>query len=285
MTLHVEIKRMLYVTLGTLIFAIGVSFFIVPANLIPGGFTGFARLIQYSVHQIGLPVNLGVIVVILNIPVMILGLKGISKTFVYYSIYSIILQGVLIGALEFYPTPFSEDILAMSVLGGGLIGIGAAMTLKSGASTGGIDIVAQYLSIKLQMSIGYIGLIANAVILGLSLLLFDSQFAFYTLLSFIVTNYLIDQLHTAYKRVRLDILTTEGDAVKDAIIKHFIRGVTVLDGKGAYTGEHRTILWMITQTHEVYDLRNLITTIDPKAFITMSPVHHLNGYFHKVPIK
>ncbi|MFW5893449.1 MAG: YitT family protein, partial [Bacillota bacterium] len=103
--------------------------------------------------------------------------------------------------------------------------------------------------------------------------------------SFVVTNLLIDQLHTAYKRVRLDILTTKGEAVKDAIIRHSIRGVTMLDGKGAYTGHHRTILWMITQTHEVYDIETIITSIDPDAFITMSPVHHLNGFFHRVPIR
>ena len=285
MRLHVEIKRILMVTLGTLIFSVGVSLFIVPANLLPGGLTGFARIAQYFINLSGFTINLGIVVVVLNIPIMVLGLKGISRTFVYYSIYSILLQGVLIGGLSYSPISIGEDILAMSVLGGGFVGLGAALTLKSGASTGGIDIVAQYLSLKLQMSIGYIGIIVNAIILGVSLLIFDSQFAFYTLLSFVVTNLLIDQLHTAYKRVRLDILTTEGEAVKDAIIRHFIRGVTVIDGKGAYTGEHRTILWMITQTHEVYDLKSLITSIDPGAFITMAPVHHLNGFFHKVPIK
>lgn len=285
MRLHVEIRRIIMVTLGTLIFSVGVGLFIVPANLLPGGLTGFARLTQYFINLSALNINLGLVVVLLNIPIMILGLKGISKTFVYYSIYSILLQGLLIGGFEYSTLLISDDILAMSVLGGGLVGLGAALTLKSGASTGGIDIVAQYLSIKLQMSIGYIGLLANALILGVSLLIFDSQFAFYTLLSFVVTNLLIDQLHTAYKRVRLDILTTEGEAVKDAVIENFIRGVTMLDGRGAYTGEHRTLLWMITQTHEVYDVKNIITSIDPNAFITMAPVHHLNGFFKKKPIQ
>ncbi|MFW5892850.1 MAG: YitT family protein, partial [Bacillota bacterium] len=149
MKLHVEARRMLMVTLGTLLFSIGVSLFIVPAKLIPGGLTGFARLAQYLIETTGFDINLGVLLVLLNGPIMVLGLKGISKTFVYYSIYSIILQGLLIGGLSYYPPVFGEDILAMSVLGGGLIGLGAAMTLKSGASTGGIDIVAQYLSIRL----------------------------------------------------------------------------------------------------------------------------------------
>jgi uncharacterized membrane-anchored protein YitT (DUF2179 family) len=282
MNLHVEIKRILWITFGTLVFSIGISYFIVPADLIPGGLTGFARLAQYGAAQLDIPLNLGLWIVILNIPIMILGLKGISKRFVYYSTYSIILQGLIIGLFEANPITIGEEILAMSILGGGLVGLGAAMTLKSGASTGGIDIVAQYLSLKLQMSIGYIGIIVNASILGISLLVFDAQFAFYTLLSFIVTNMLIDKLHTAYKRVRLDILSAHGDEIKDAIINHSIRGMTMMDAKGAYTNEQRQILWMVLQVHEVYDIEKIIETIDPNAFITMTPVHHLNGFFHKI---
>jgi uncharacterized membrane-anchored protein YitT (DUF2179 family) len=284
MNLHVEIKRILWITLGTLVFSVGVSYFIVPADLIPGGLTGFARLAQYGTTKLGLPLNLGIWVVLLNIPIMVLGLKGISKRFVYYSTYSIILQGISIGFFEANPVVIGEEILAMSVLGGGLVGLGAAMTLKSGASTGGIDIVAQYLSLKLQMSIGYIGIIVNAIILGISLLVFDAEFAFYTLVSFIVTNMLIDKLHTAYKRVRLDILSTHGDEIKDAIIARSIRGMTMMNARGAYTGERRKILWMVLQVHEVYDIEKVITDIDPDAFITMTPVHHLNGFFHRILI-
>jgi len=285
MNLELEIKRLLWVTFGTILFSIGISFFIVPANLIPGGLTGFATLSQYGLRYLNIDLNLGVYVVLFNIPVMILGMVGISKTFVYYSIYSILLQGIFIGAFENQTLITTNDILAASVLGGILIGLGAAMTLKSGASTGGIDIVIQYLSLRFQMSIGYIGIVMNAIILGISLLVFDPQFAFYTLLSFVVTNMLIDKLHTAYKRVRVDILTSKGEEVKDAIIQNFIRGVTMMDGKGAYTGEHRNILWIITQVHEVYDLERIILEIDPNAFVTMTPVHHLNGEFHRVVIR
>ncbi len=285
MNKDVEIKRLAQVTLGTILFSVGISFFIVPANLIPGGLTGFATLSQYGMRFIGVDLNLGFYVVLFNIPIMVLGIIGISRTFVYYSIYSIIMQGVLLGMFENQSLTSGSDILAASVLGGMLVGVGAAMTLKAGASTGGIDIVIQYLSIKFQLSIGSIGIIMNAIILGISLLIFDPEFAFYTLLSFFVANMLIEKLHTAYKRVRLDILTVKGDEVKDAIIKNFIRGVTIIDGKGAYTGEHRSILWMITQTHEVYDIERLILEIDPHAFITMSPIHHRNGKFHRVVIK
>ena len=279
--MEVELKRLGLVALGTLIFSVGVALFIVPTNLVPSGLTGLVRLVQHSLSLIGIGTNLGVLLVIFNIPVMILGMKEISRTFVYYSVVSIALQGLFIGVMEQHPGVFTDDVLAASVLGGILIGVGAALTLKSGASTGGVDIIIQYISLRYQLSIGYIGILINAVILSLAVVFFDSTYAFYTLLSFVVTNMIIDRLHTGYRRVRLDILTVEGEAIKQAIIDNFIRGVTIQNAKGAYTGEHRTLLWMITQRHEIYDVKKLIVEIDPNAFVTMAPVHHLNGYFQK----
>jgi len=284
MDMTMEIKRLITVTIGTVIFSVGVGLFIVPAGLMPAGLTGIARLTQYAFSLLGLNLNLGLYVVLLNIPVMILGVIGISRRFVYYSVYSILLQGILLGLFETEALLTGDDILAASVMGGIFVGLGAAFSLKSGASLGGIDIVTQYLSLRFQISVGYLGIIINAGILLVSLLVFDAELAFYTLLSFVVTSMLIERLHTAYKRVRIDILTTEGDAVKDAIISNFIRGVTILDAKGAYTGEHRSILWMITQTHEVYDLKRLILSIDENAFVTLTPVHHLHGRFHRTLI-
>lgn len=285
MRLEFEIKRLLIVTLGTVVFVFGVAFFVLPAQLIPGGFTGIATLIQYGLSLLNINVNIGLVILLVNIPVMILGLKGISKTFVYYSIYSILLQSFLFGFLNETQSLFGQDLLANSVLGGVFVGLGAAIALKSGASLGGMDILTQYLALKLQMSIGYIGLIINAGILVIALSIFDAQIAFYTLLMFAVTNQLVDRIHTAYKRVRLDIITQKAEEIKSILIQHSVRGITIMDGIGAYTSQPRNILLMVMQVHEVYDIRKLIISVDPDAFITMTPVRHLNGKFNRVIMK
>ena len=273
------------VTVGTLVFVFGISFFVLPANLIPGGFTGIATLIQYGLSVIGFSVNIGLVVFLVNVPVMILGLKGISKTFVYYSIYSIILQSILFGVFNESSSLFDLDILANSAMGGLFVGLGAAIALKAGSSLGGMDILTQYLALRYQMSIGYFGLIINTAILGVALLIFDVQIAFYTLLMFAIMNQLIDRLHTAYKRVRLDIITTRANEIKTILIENSVRGITITDGVGAYTNQPRNILMMVMQVHEVYDIRKLIVEVDPEAFITMTPVRHLNGKFNRVIMK
>lgn len=281
----IELKRFIRVTVGSILYIFGIAYFVLPGQLIPGGFTGIATLINYGLLELGIHINLGIVVLMVNIPVMILGLFKISKTFVYYSIYSIIIQGLLLSQFAQSTSWFDNDLLATSAMGGLFVGLGAAITLKAGASLGGMDILTQYLSLRFQISIGYLSLVINAIILSIALLIFDNQIAFYTLLMFAISNQLVDRLHTGYKRVRLDIITIHAEAIRTLLIKESVRGITMLDGTGAYTNQPRKILWMVLQVHEVYDIQKLIVSVDPEAFITMTPVRHLNGKFNRVLMK
>ena len=285
MNLEIEIKRLLTVTLGSFLAVFGLTFFIVPNALVSGGLTGYAILTQYGLSLIDVEISLSLLVAMVNIPVMILGFVGVSRKFVYYSMYSIVLQVILIGLLENVEPIFGTDLFAGAIIGGLIVGIGAAITLKSGASLGGLDIVSQFFALKFNISVGYVSIVANGGILAIAFLLFDPNVALYTLLMFVVVNMVVDRVHTAYKRVRLEIVTSFGEQVKQELISHYIRGITLMDGVGAYTGSKRTVLLMVTQSHEVYDVQKTILAIDPDAFISMSPVRLLAGKFNRVIIK
>lgn len=285
MNLEVEFQRLLRVTLGSFLAVFGLTFFIVPSNLVAGGLTGYAILTRYLLSLIEFDINLSLLVAIVNIPVMILGFIGVSRKFVYYSMYSIVVQVFLIGLLENASPIFGTDVFAGAVIGGLIVGLGASITLKAGASLGGLDIVSQYFSLKYNVSVGYVSIFANAGILTLAFLLFEPQTALYTLVMFVVANTVVDRLHTAYKRVRIEIVTAKGEEVKQELISHFIRGVTIIEGTGAYTGLQRNVLLMVTQTHEVYDVQKSILSIDPDAFMSMTPVRLLAGKFNRVIIK
>lgn len=285
MNLEVEFQRLLRVTLGSFLAVFGLTFFIVPSDLVAGGLTGYAILTRYGLSLIDIDISLSLLVATVNIPVMVLGFIGVSRKFVYYSMYSIVIQVFLIGLLENVSPIFGTDVFAGAVIGGLIVGVGASITLKAGASLGGLDIVSQYFSLKYNISVGYVSIIANAGILTLAFLLFEPQTALYTLVMFVVANTVVDRLHTAYKRVRLEIVTAKGEEVKQELISHYIRGVTIIDGTGAYTGLQRNVLLMVTQTHEVYDVQKSILSIDPDAFISMTPVRLLAGKFNRVIIK
>lgn len=285
MNLEIEFKRLLVVTLGSFLAVFGLTFFIVPNELVSGGLTGYALLTRYGLSLLNINVSLSVLVAIVNIPVMVLGFVGVSRKFVYYSMYSIVFQVILIGLLENVEPIFGTDLFAGAIIGGLVVGIGAAITLKAGASLGGLDIVSQFFALKFNISVGYVSIIANGGILAIAFLLFDPNIALYTLLMFVVVNMVVDRVHTAYKRVRLEIVTSHGEAVKAELISHYIRGITLVDGVGAYTGSKRTVLLMVTQAHEVYDVQKTILAIDPDAFISMTPVRLLAGKFNRVIIK
>ena len=285
MNLEIEVKRLLIVTLGSFLAVFGLTFFIVPNELVSGGLTGYALLTRYGLSLLNINVSLSVLVAIVNIPVMVLGFVGVSRKFVYYSMYSIVFQVILIGLLENVEPIFGTDLFAGAIIGGLVVGVGAAITLKAGASLGGLDIVSQFFALKFNISVGYVSIIANGGILAIAFLLFDPNIALYTLLMFVVVNMVVDRIHTAYKRVRLEIVTSHGEAVKAELISHYIRGITLVDGVGAYTGSKRTVLLMVTQAHEVYDVQKTILAIDPEAFISMTPVRLLAGKFNRVIIK
>jgi uncharacterized membrane-anchored protein YitT (DUF2179 family) len=285
LNLEIEVKRLLIVTLGSFLAVFGLTFFIVPNELVSGGLTGYALLTRYGLSLLNINVSLSVLVAIVNIPVMVLGFVGVSRKFVYYSMYSIVFQVILIGLLENVEPIFGTDLFAGAIIGGLVVGVGAAITLKAGASLGGLDIVSQFFALKFNISVGYVSIIANGGILAIAFLLFDPNIALYTLLMFVVVNMVVDRIHTAYKRVRLEIVTSHGEAVKAELISHYIRGITLVDGVGAYTGSKRTVLLMVTQAHEVYDVQKTILAIDPEAFISMTPVRLLAGKFNRVIIK
>lgn len=285
MKYRLEFRRLFNVILGTVLYVIGVSYFIVPANLITGGLTGYAVLVTSYLERFDIFFNLGIVVFIINIPVMILGIKGVSRKFVIYTVISILLQSLMFGFIK-DPNPiFVDDLVGSAIFGGLFIGSGAGIALKSGTSLGGMDVVSQYFAIKKQTSIAMVNLSTNGFLLILSLLFFEPSVALYTLLGYITTNVLVDKIHTGYKRVRVEIITAHGELVKEVLLASYEHGITISDGVGAFTGDAKKVLVMVTQSHEVYDIKKSVLKVDENAFITMTPVRHLNGKFNQIIIK
>ncbi len=285
MKYRLEFRRLFNVILGTVLYVVGVSYFIVPANLITGGLTGYAVLVTSYLERFDIFFNLGIVVFVINIPVMILGIRGVSRKFVIYTVISILLQSLLFGFIQ-NPNPiFVNDLVGSAIFGGLFIGAGAGIALKSGTSLGGMDVVSQYFAIKKQTSIALVNLSTNGFLLVLSLLFFEPSVALYTLLGYITTNVLVEKIHTGYKRVRVEIITAHGDLVKEVLLASYEHGITISDGVGAFTGDSKKVLIMVTQSHEVYDIKKSVLKVDENAFITMTPVRHLNGKFNQIIIK
>lgn len=292
------------VTISTIIYCIGVMWFLEPASLFSGGVTGVAQLISNTCNKLfGFHLNLGIIVFLINVPVLIFGWKKVSKRFVVCSVISIVLQALLMN--EIIPvidfgintglnpitgvtidgSGTTMDLLLLSFIGGFVCGVGAALALRYGTSTGGVDILAQAISFKKNISIGFLSLVVNVIIALLGAVVFGNPaVAFYTIVRIIVQSVITDKIHTAYNFLRVEIITTKPEEVSQLLLSDIGRGITIVNAVGAYTHTEKSILEIIISSYEMHRVIDDAKRIDPGVFITVSPVKRVAGNFKRKTI-
>lgn len=276
-----ELKRLVILFIGAAVYAAGIQMFIVPQGLYTGGLTGYGVLLVNVLAEQNVVLNLGVVVFLVNLPAYIFGYFKVSLKFVLHSLIGLTIQSVLL-AFQVFPELPVNDPLTAAIFGGLFMGAGFAIVLRQGAALGGLSIISQYINIRFQSGIGYVNLIANAGVIVLSAVLFSPMTALYTLLVFVMVSVVVDRLYTAYRRVKMEIITEHGEAIKQMLLARFPHGMTVIEAKGGYTGKDKTLFFMIMYSHEAYMIKQAIVEIDPQAYITREDVYMMNGFFKYV---
>lgn len=302
-----NITCVVMVTISTIIYCLGVMWFLQPASLYSGGVTGIAQLISNTCDKFfgfhWLKSNLGLLVLIINIPILIYGWKKVSKRFVICSVISIVLQTILMNDILSVPDfgintginpitgemfgngPGEMDLLLLSFIGGFVSGVGSSLALRYGTSTGGVDVLAQALSFKKNMSIGFMSLIVNVIVAILGAMVFGNPAVlFYTIVRIISQSVITDKIHTAYNFLKIEIVTTKAEEVSQLLLSDIGRGITVINAMGAYTHSEKSILEIIISSYEMHRVIDDAKRIDPGVFITVSPVKRVVGNFKRKTI-
>ena len=299
-----EAKRVFFVVSFTFIYGIGVSWFL-EASIVPlytGGIPGIGQLLRdilQNVFQIALPESfLGIFIFIANIPLLILGWFGVSHRFTIYSLISVIIQSSLLSIIPVFDMGLSTEThaLASAVLGGLLIGIGAGGALRYGTSTGGLDIVAQYLAFKRGKSVGFFSMAMNvsiAILGGIiiggrpnldGIVISGGVIASYTVIRIIVSTIMTDRMHTAYHYLSVNIITLSPNDLVDEILTKLYRGVTLIKVEGAYSHHDKTMIYVVISAYELHALLAMVKRVDEHAFIITSPVKNVYGNFKQKTI-
>lgn len=279
-----EFSKIIVIAIGSLILSIGIVWFIDPSGLYSGGVTGISQLIVNLIFKYtGNTINLGLLLFILNIPIIVFGYFKMTKKFVYYSIYSIGLQSLFIGLLPI-SIILENDILANALIGGILLGIGGGLCLRVGGSSGGVDVIFQYLALQKNITVGTLGNFLNIFIIAIAGFVFSWPIAIYTLIRVIITNLVVDKVHTSYNYIKLEVITENGEAVAKLLVEKATHGVTVTKGKGAYSHHEKDILNTIISSYELNKFVMLIKEIDSTAFISICTVKKVVGNFKKIYI-
>lgn len=276
----IEARRIIVVILGSLLLALSLNFFLIGAHVYASGFTGAAQLLS-SVFKdfLNIKLSTGILLFLFNVPVFILGWFKVGKGFTIYSIISVIFASLF---LEMIPiVVISEDIILNAVIGGVIGGAGIGLTLKWGASTGGMDIVAMVLSRKQDKPIGTYFLLLNGIIIVFAGILYEPENALYTLLTLYITTRVIDTIHTSHEKVTAMIITRKSKELQQAIHNKMVRGITILQVKGAYTKEEKNMMYLVITRYELYDLEKIIKEIDPHAFTNIVQTTEVFGFFKR----
>src|SRR5690625_5028826 len=276
----IEAKRIAVVILGSFLLAISLNFFLIGANVYASGFSGVAQLLSsVSKDFLSLDISTGIILFVLNVPVLIIGWFKIGRGFTIYSILSVIFATFFLEILPIITV--SEDIILNAVVGGVISGVAVGVSLKYGASTGGMDIVAMILSRLHDRPIGIYFLTLNAVIIFAAGILYEPENALYTMLALYITTLVIDTIHTSDEKVTALIVTNKADELQEAIHNELVRGITILPAKGAYSRVESNMLYLVITRYELYDLERIISEVDPNAFTNLIQTSGIFGFFRR----
>ena len=261
--------------LGSLIFSVGFAFFLQPNDMSPGGISGLSLVI---VEMLGFG-SVGTLSILINLPLFILGGLKIGKRFFFGSLLGMLLSSLMIDAFALLKVAPVEPLLGV-LYGGVLCGLGLGVVFMSGTSTGGSDILVRLLKLRWRnVPIGQISMTFDALVVVLTGLVFhDVTKALYTGVTVYICGKVIDGVvyRFDYSKVAL-IISSEYEAIAEAIGRRLDRGATFLHGEGSYSHVQTKVVLAAVKKQQIAELKELVAEIDPNAFIILQEAHQVLG--------
>lgn len=276
---HNKIYEYLMVIIGTAILAFGIACFYDPIGLVTGGFSGLAIVIKHITGGIvegGIPLWLTNIA--LNIPVFILSyfLKG--KKFIGKTLFGTIMLSVWLYILPVIDLA-ENDLMIAALFGGVCAGAGIGFVIRVGATTGGTDMVAALVQLKLRhFSIVEILMVIDGIVVLLGMLIFGMRPTLYAMIGIVVQTKVSDLVVEGFNYSKAAyIITNNHEEVARRIMVELERGVTGLHAKGMYTQQEKCMLYCIVNQKEIISLKDIVNEVDPSAFVIVSDVKEVLG--------
>lgn len=260
-----------------------IQVFIRPANMLSGGFTGIAILIEQITSLYGYSFSTSLGMLILNIPVAILCSRSISMRFTFYSMLQVVLASFFLKVLHF--ELLFDDIFLNVVFGGFLYGLSIAIALRGNASTGGTDFIALYVSNKTGRSIWEYVFAGNVALLCIFGYMFGWLYAGYSILFQFVSTKTIAAFHHRYERVTLQITTEHAKPVIEEYVKKHHHGISCVNAIGGYSRKKMYLLHTVVSAYEVDDIVHLMREVDPHIIVNMIKTEDFFGGFYQAPLE
>ena len=277
-----EVRKILIIILAALLMAVNIKTFVRTGGLYPGGATGLTILIQRIAELFfHMEIPYSIVNLLLNSVPIYIGFRFIGKKFTLFSCLMIVLTSVLTDLLPAYA--ITQDILLISVFGGILNGLAISLCLLMGATSGGTDFIAIYLSEKKGVDSFNVILGLNIVILSAAGVLFGWDKALYSILFQYASTQVLHSLYKKFQQGTLFIVTDKPKEVCSAIYQISNHGATILEGEGSFENCERKVVYSVVSSAETKKVIRAVKNIDTNAFINVIKTQELKGHFYQKP--
>lgn len=271
-------KKFFYLTLSAFIFAVGISAFIDPNNLAPGGFSGISILLNRLTG-----IQTGFWLLFLNIPVMVIGFFKFGKKVMLWSAYCIFATSMMIRLVAYFPSATQNPLLG-SVFGSTLVAIGVGLTFRLGATTGGMDIVVKLFRIRYpHMKTGALYMLSDSLVILLSYPVFGNMDAvLYAGIGVVVNSFVLDfVLYGRDEAKFFYIISDKSDTIANRILTEIHISATRIEGEGCYSKESRNILLCVVKKQTAPKIEQIVKEEDINSFLIITKATEIYGLGYK----
>ena len=283
-------KDYLWIIVGSFITAAAIDVFLVPYKIAPGGVSGVATVVYYLS---GGKLPVGTVMLILNIPLFIAGIRFVGRRFALRTLFSTLLLSVFIDTIEPFTRYFVEhllvkleqpptppDLLLYSIFGGLFMGLGLGIVFRFGATTGGSDLAARIVNhFRPNFTMGQMILLIDTAVIIFAAVSFKSfLLALYAIVTLYISSKIIDAVMEGVNFAKaVFIISDKSEEIAGRILTDIDRGVTALKGKGMYTDFEKTVLLCVLHRGQLPLLKEIVRKVDGKAFIILTDIREVFG--------
>lgn len=265
-------KHFIGILIGATIVSVSINTLIIPNQIADGGVTGIAIIFHYLFNW---PVSWAVF--LLNLPLFFLGLRIVGRDFLVFSIVGVGVLSATLSMTTHLPV-LTHDTLLAAISGGVLSGIGMGLIFRSRGSLGGTDILAILLTRKTSFSVGQILLGIDALIFLGAAILFKPEMAMYAMIYMVIATRVVDLVQEGLSVSKsVMVVTTQPQKIAEEIMVNLERGVTLFQAIGAFSGEAKQVVYCVINRSELSQIKEIVRTQDPLAFVTISEVPEVVG--------
>ncbi|WP_282171984.1 YitT family protein [Cytobacillus firmus] len=268
-----EVKQLIMITIGAMIAAAGLEFFLVPNSILDGGVIGLSII---AAELTGM--TMSIFLIILNLPFLYIGYRKIGIKFTVHTLFGVIVLSASTAYLHHFE-PVTDDLFLATVIGAVILGTGVGLVIRTGGALDGSEIIAILVSKKRPVSVGQFIMIVNVFIFILAaFLVFSWETAMYSIITYYIAYKMIDIVVEGMEELKsVTIISDVPEEISAELQKQLGRGMTYIQGQGVFTGEPKKIIYTIVTRIELSTLRSIVEEIDPGALVAIENIADVSG--------